>query len=132
MESSGKYLGVYLGSGGCAAYWVGPCQKLLNRVAHIRFLHCSLVHNLRACDVFELPVLLRIWQLHPPSDAVLKAEHTALQRLTASPRHAVPSQLLRNISSTGIRSEPRNLVCSSKAAIFRAAVHSRTFGDAMA
>eukprot|EP00959_Pyramimonas_sp_CCMP1952_P022775 478478-Pyramimonas_sp.AAC.1 len=76
-------------------------MKLLERVAHIRSLKISMIQNIRAYNVLAQPVLSHVGQFYVVNERVTTTEHTALQRLTASPRHAIATSLWKNLDQLG-------------------------------
>eukprot|EP00959_Pyramimonas_sp_CCMP1952_P008854 185164-Pyramimonas_sp.AAC.1 len=125
--TNAKYVGIYLGPDGCAESWRAPCRKLLECVAHIRELRISLAQNIRAYDMLAQPVLSYISQFYLADKRAFDTEHTALQRLTAAPRHSISTTLLKNLSSLGFDAVPRHISCENRAALYRAALRSSVF-----
>eukprot|EP00959_Pyramimonas_sp_CCMP1952_P307685 6440034-Pyramimonas_sp.AAC.1 len=112
-----KYMGMYLGPGGCAESWRAPCRKLLERVAHIRELRISLAQNIRAYNMLAQPVLSYTSQFYVADKRVHDTEHTALQRLPAAPRHSISTTFLKSLSALGFDAVPRDISCENRAAM---------------
>eukprot|EP00959_Pyramimonas_sp_CCMP1952_P370519 7760027-Pyramimonas_sp.AAC.1 len=75
-----------------------------------------MAQNIRAYNMLAHLVLSYVSHFYMADKRVSTTEHTALQRLTAAPRHSIPTGLIKNLSSLGYDVVPRNILCENRAA----------------
>eukprot|EP00959_Pyramimonas_sp_CCMP1952_P284448 5946235-Pyramimonas_sp.AAC.1 len=86
-----------------------------------------MAQNIRAYKLLAQPVPSHASQVYFINDRVAIAEHAALQKLTAAPRHSIATALLMNLDQLGIDAVPRDIASENEVALYRAAVRSSVF-----
>lgn len=97
----GTYLGFILGPDAPIHRPRTALAKFRDRVAQIRQLHLQLSDRVRAYTSIAFSALPFRAQLHNPTLDVLRSESAAIAPMLASPMHAAPTVLARQLRSLG-------------------------------
>jgi len=116
IQSSGKYLGFFIGPGAVGKEWQKPLAKFKQRVLHWASLRLGMPMNILAYNIYIAPVLEYVAQLVEPSAEVLDAVSWSLRRLAPGPGNWATQTDLENLSKYGFRVEFRTIQCSAIAA----------------
>eukprot|EP00959_Pyramimonas_sp_CCMP1952_P201700 4217930-Pyramimonas_sp.AAC.1 len=84
----------------------------------------GLSYGVSACNIYALPVASHVSQVWGRPKFVRLAEKNLLQRLTCSPRFALPPETLHRLKDLGHLVEARRLVIYDRACMLRSAINS--------
>ena len=105
IQSSSKYLGVFLGTDSGSKNWCVQIGKYLERCRLIAANGTSAAVSLQQDNQRAVPVLGYLAQFFPPSEALLKAEKWALHKILHLPFNSFPLWAFfnfQNIGGTGV------------------------------
>jgi hypothetical protein len=85
VETSAKYLGVYLGPDARSRSWDGPRKKFLSRLDDFDWRRLGWSMLIKVYNVYLLSTLLYVGQYYEPDAATLAAEDTAIRRIFGGP-----------------------------------------------
>eukprot|EP00959_Pyramimonas_sp_CCMP1952_P065293 1363068-Pyramimonas_sp.AAC.1 len=124
VSRCGWYLGVGVGIEASEKSWAPVLAKLKERCLRIKSMGLGLSSSIGAYNVYGLPVVSHVSQVHVPPPCALKVEKDGLQLLTCSPRHSFPPMSLFNLRWLGHQVEARRLETYARACMIRAATRS--------
>ena len=118
-DTTGKYLGFYIGPGKGTKSWSKPADKYLERLQQWQWSELGLHLAMMTYNVFVLPVLLFVAQLEAPPQAVLEMEAAAVRKVAPGPGWWCTPADMQHGSELGLSARMRHLRASCQAAMLR-------------
>ena len=131
VSRNAKYLGVWVGPGGLRKSWEAPSGKLMERAWDIKSLNLGFFKSVCLYNKRAHPVLSHTSQFYPPSSLCLSREREALQVIMYIPREAILSESLFCLDALRFELSARSIENAGAAALYRAALTSPGFVNAM-
>lgn len=129
VSRSAKYLGVYLGPGAPRDQWQGVIAKMNSRVQDIRVQGYSLATRVYMFNVYITRLFMFVGRFVNLTVEARKAYDIAVQGIVRAPWQSFPTELMRNLTASGMPGEIRDIGRELNVAQCRAAVVSGVLRD---